>query len=432
MAVDIVLSLFIYWGYNFTALVKEYFKRIGTAQRPRIIKFYLDRLNIKKSKYMKFNTKIIHGGLKPDPATGAIMTPIYQTSTYVQGAVGMNKGYAYSRTNNPTRSALESNLASLENGKYAACFGSGLAAIDCVLKMLSPGDEIISINDLYGGTYRVFNAISDKFGIGLHYTAMDDLTKLSDLINEKTRLVWIETPANPMLTIVDIQGVAKVIKDKGSKALLAVDNTFATPYNQRPLELGADIVMHSVTKYIAGHSDVVMGALVVNDKDLAAEMYRIQNSSGAVCGPQDAFLALRGIKTLHVRMQRHAENGLKVAEWLTGHPAIDKVYYPGLKTHKNHDIAIKQMKSFAGMMSFSLKENTTEAAHKVAAKCKIFALAESLGGVESLIGHPATMTHASIPKKVRQASGVVDSLIRLSVGIEDVDDLIADLEQALK
>jgi len=381
---------------------------------------------------MKFNTKTIHAGLKPDSATGAIMTPIYQTSTYVQQGVGVNKGYEYSRTHNPTRTALEANLAHLESGKYGACFGSGLAAIDCVLKMLSPGDEVISINDLYGGSYRIFNTIFAKYGIKFHYTSMDDPAKVGDFINQNTKLIWVETPTNPMLGIIDIEAIAKVIKDQGSKAMLAVDNTFATPYNQRPLELGADIVMHSVTKYIAGHSDVVMGALVVNDKDLAAEMYRIQNSSGAVCGPQDAFLVLRGIKTLHVRMQRHAENGLKVAEWLTGHPAIDKVYYPGLKTHKNHDIAIKQMKSFAGMMSFSLKENTTEAAHKVAAKCKIFALAESLGGVESLIGHPATMTHASIPKKVRQASGVVDSLIRLSVGIEDVDDLIADLEQALK
>lgn len=381
---------------------------------------------------MKFNTKTIHAGVKPDPATGAIMTPIYQTSTYVQEAIGVNKGYEYSRTHNPTRSALQSSLAQLESGKFGACFASGLAAIDCVLKMLTPGDEVISINDLYGGSYRIFNTVFAKYGIIFRYTEMDDPAKVGDLINENTRLIWVETPTNPMLNIVDIELIAKVIKDKGSKAMLAVDNTFATPYNQRPMELGADIVMHSVTKYIGGHSDVVMGALVVNDEDIASEMYRIQNSSGAVCGPQDAFLALRGIKTLHVRMQRHGENGQKVAEWLTSHPAVDKVYYPGLKNHKDHDIAKKQMSGFAGMMSFSLKNNTAEAAHGIVAKCKIFALAESLGGVESLIGHPATMTHASIPAKVRQAAGVVDSLIRLSVGIEDVDDLIADLTQALE
>ena len=381
---------------------------------------------------MKFNTKTIHAGLEPDPATGAIMTPVYQTSTYVQEGVGKHKGFEYSRTHNPTRSALEANLAHLENGKFGACFGSGLAAIDCVLKMLSPGDEVISVNDLYGGSYRIFNTIFAKYGIIFHYTPMDDPSKIGDLINENTKLVWVETPTNPMLNIIDIEAVAKVIKDKGSKAMLAVDNTFATPYNQRPLELGAHIVMHSLTKYISGHSDVVMGALVVKDPEIASEMYRIQNSSGAICGPQDAFLVLRGIKTLHVRMQRHAENGQKVAEWLTQHPAIDKVYYPGLKSHKNHDIAKKQMSGFAGMMSFSLKDNTTEAAHRILAKCKLFALAESLGGVESLIGHPATMTHASIPAEVRQASGVVDSLIRLSVGIEDIEDLIADLDQALK
>ena len=380
---------------------------------------------------MKFNTKTIHAGLEPDPATGAIMTPVYQTSTYVQEGVGKHKGFEYSRTHNPTRSALEANLAHLENGKFGACFGSGLAAIDCVLKMLSPGDEVISVNDLYGGSYRIFNTIFAKYGIIFHYTPMDDPSKVGDLMNENTKLIWVESPTNPMLGIVDIEAIAKLIKDKGSKAMLAVDNTFATPYFQRPIELGADIVMHSLTKYIGGHSDVVMGALIVKDEAIASEMYRIQNSSGAVCGPMDSFLVLRGIKTLHVRMQRHEENGQKIAEWLTQHPAIDKVFYPGLKDHKNHEIAKKQMSGFAGMMSFSLKDNTTEAAHRVLAKCKIFALAESLGGVESLIGHPATMTHASIPVELRRASGVVDSLIRLSVGIEDVQDLIADLTQAL-
>lgn len=380
---------------------------------------------------MKFNTKTIHAGVKPDPTTGAIMTPIYQTSTYVQEGVGVHKGYEYSRTHNPTRSALESSLAHLENGKFGACFGSGLAAIDCVLKMLSPGDEVISINDLYGGSYRIFNTIFAKYGIKFIYTPMDDPQKVANLITEKTKLIWIETPTNPVLDVVDIAAIAKAVKEKNSNVMVAVDNTFSSPYVQRPLELGADIVMHSITKYLGGHSDVVMGALIVKDENIASEMYRIQNSSGAVCGPQDAFLVLRGVKTLHVRMQRHNENGQKIAEWLTTHPAVDLVHYPGLKSHKGHEIAKKQMNGFTGMISFTLKNNTTEAAHAVVAKFKLFALAESLGGVESLVGHPATMTHASIPAEVRKASGVEDSLIRLSVGIEDVDDLIADLEQAL-
>lgn len=378
---------------------------------------------------MKFNTKTIHAGLKPDSATGAIMTPVYQTSTYVQQAVGVNKGFEYSRTHNPTRSALEANLAQLEGGNYGACFGSGLAAIDCVLKMLSPGDEVISTNDLYGGSYRLFNTIFAKYGIVFHYVAMDDVSAVKALLNEKTKLVWVETPTNPTLNIIDIEAIAKITE--GSNVILAVDSTFSTPYIQRPLELGADIVMHSVTKYLGGHSDVVMGALITDDKKIAKEMYRIQNSSGAVCGPQDAFLALRGVKTLHLRMQRHSENGQKVAEWLTGHPAVNKVYYPGLASHKNHAIARKQMNGFSGMVSFSLKTDTTEAAHAVVAKFKLFALAESLGGVESLVGHPASMTHASIPVDIRRKAGVVDSLIRLSVGIEDVEDLIADLENAL-
>ena len=358
------------------------------------------------------------------------MTPIYQTSTYVQEKAGVNKGFEYSRSHNPTRSALEANLALLESGKFGACFGSGLAAIDCVLKMLSPGDEVITTSDLYGGSYRLFTTIFAKYGIKFHFTEMDDASKVEALMNENTKLVWLETPTNPMLKIVDIEAIAKVVK--GSNAMLAVDNTFSTPYIQRPLELGADIVMHSVTKYLGGHSDVVMGALVTVDEQIASEIYRIQNSSGAICGPQDAFLVLRGIKTLHLRMERHNQNGQKVAEWLTRNPAVDEVYYPGLKNHKNHDVAKKQMNGFTGMVSFTLKKDTTEAAHSVLAKCKLFSLAESLGGVESLIGHPATMTHASIPADIRRKSGVVDSLIRLSVGVEDVDDLIADLESALR
>ena len=379
---------------------------------------------------MKFNTKAIHAGLEPDSATGAIMTPIYQTSTYVQERVGVHKGFEYSRSQNPTRSALEENLAQLESGKYGACFGSGLAAIDCVLKMLSPGDEVISTCDLYGGSYRLFNTIFAKFGIKFHYTEMDDASKVEALMNENTKLVWVETPTNPTLKIIDIESVAKVVK--GTGAMLAVDNTFSTPYIQRPLELGADIVMHSATKYLGGHSDVVLGALVTADEQIASEIYRIQNSSGAICGPMDSFLVLRGLKTLHLRMERHSQNGQAVADWLANHPAVDKVYYPGLKSHKNHNIAKKQMNGFTGMVSFTLKTDSTEAAHAVLAKCKLFALAESLGGVESLIGHPATMTHASIPSEIRKKSGVVDSLIRLSVGVEDVDDLIADLGFALK
>lgn len=378
---------------------------------------------------MKFATKTIHAGVEPDPTTGAIMTPIYQTSTYVQEGVGINKGYEYSRTLNPTRAALEANLAALENGKFGACFGSGLAAIDCLLKILNPGDEVISTSDLYGGSYRLFNTIFAKYGIKFHYTPMDDVSRISALMNENTKLVWVETPTNPMLNVIDIKAIAEIVKN--SKAMLAVDNTFSTPYVQRPLDLGADVVMHSVTKYLGGHSDVVMGALITSDEKIAKEIYRIQNSSGAVCGPQDAFLVLRGVKTLHLRMERHCENGQKTAEFLVNHQAIENVYYPGLATHKGHEIAKAQMNGYTGMVSFTLKNDSTEAAHKVLAKCKLFALAESLGGVESLIGHPATMTHASIPAEVRRESGVVDSLIRLSVGVEDIDDIIADLEQAL-
>jgi cystathionine beta-lyase/cystathionine gamma-synthase len=378
---------------------------------------------------MKFATKAIHAGVHPDPATGAIMTPIYQTSTYVQDGVGNHKGYEYSRTQNPTRHALEKNIAAIENGKFGACFGSGLAAIDCVLKMLNPGDEVISTNDLYGGSYRIFKTIFEKYGIIFHFVNMQDVDAVAALVNENTKMIWIETPTNPMMNIVDIEAMAKISKAAG--AMLCVDNTFATPYLQNPLDLGADVVMHSVTKYLGGHSDVVMGALVCSDENIANEMYRIQNSTGAVTAPMDSFLVLRGIKTLHLRVQRHCENGEKVARFLATHPKIDKVYWPGFETHPNHEVAKRQMRGFGGMISFNLKGNQLEDALNIVKKVEIFALAESLGGVESLIGHPATMTHASIPKDVREQSGVVDSLIRLSVGIEDADDLIADLTQAL-
>jgi cystathionine beta-lyase len=378
---------------------------------------------------MKFATKAIHAGVQPDPATGAIMTPIYQTSTYVQDGVGNHKGYEYSRTLNPTRHALEQNIAAIENGKYGACFGSGLAAIDCVIKMLNPGDEVISTNDLYGGSYRIFKTIFEKYGIKFHFVNMQNTAEVEALVNDKTRIIWVETPTNPMMNIVDIEEMSKISKKCG--AWLCVDNTFATPYLQTPLDLGADIVMHSVTKYLGGHSDVVMGALVTSDDEIAKEMYRIQNSSGAVTGPMDSFLVLRGIKTLHLRVQRHCENGEKIANFLKNHPKIDKVYWPGFESHPNHDVAKKQMRGFGGMISFTLKGNKLEDALEIVKKVHLFALAESLGGVESLIGHPATMTHASIPKEIREQSGVVDSLVRLSVGIEDADDLIQDLEKAL-
>lgn len=378
---------------------------------------------------MRFGTKAIHAGVQPDPATGAIMTPIYQTSTYVQEEVGVHKGFEYSRTGNPTRQALEQNIAAIENGKYGACFGSGLAAIDCVIKMLNPGDEVISTNDLYGGTYRIFNTIFAKYGIKFHFVGMENIDQVKAKVNANTKLIWVETPTNPMMNIVDIEAMAQVAK--GANAWLAVDNTFATPYLQSPLDLGADIVMHSVTKYLGGHSDVVMGALVTSSDEIAAEMYRIQNSSGAVTAPMDSFLVLRGIKTLHLRMQRHCENGEKVAHFLKDHPKVDKVYWPGFTSHPNHEIAKKQMRGFGGMISFTLKGNKMEDAHNIVKNVKIFCLAESLGGVESLIGHPATMTHASIPKEEREKTGVVDSLIRLSVGVEDAEDLIDDLTQAL-
>ena len=379
---------------------------------------------------MKFNTKVIHAGIHPDPATGAIMTPIYQTSTYVQEEIGLHKGFEYSRTGNPTRAALESNLAALESGKYGACFGSGLAAIDCVIKMLNPGDEVISTNDLYGGSYRIFKTIFEKYGIHFHFVDMVDVQNISNKINDKTKLIWIETPTNPMMNVIDVKSIVEIAKNSGIK--VAVDNTFATPYLQRPLELGADIVMHSVTKYLGGHSDVVMGALVTNDESIAEEMYRIQNSSGAVCGPMDSFLVLRGIKTLHLRVQRHCENGEKVAHFLQNHPQVERVYWPGFETHPNHKVAKEQMSGFGGMISFTLVGDSLEKAKSIVSKTKLFTLAESLGGVESLIGHPSTMTHASIPREERMKSGVLDSLIRLSVGIEDASDLIEDLENAFK
>ncbi|SFI55168.1 cystathionine gamma-synthase [Olleya namhaensis] len=378
---------------------------------------------------MKFNTKTIHGGQKPDPAYGAVMPPIYQTSTYAQTTPGGHKGFEYSRSHNPTRQALENAFASLENGAFGLAFGSGLAAIDAVLKLLQPGDEVVSTNDLYGGTYRLFTKIFEGFGIKFHFVGMQNAANIEDYVNKNTKLIWVETPTNPMLNIIDIAAAAKIAKKH--KVLLAVDNTFATPYLQQPLDLGVDIVMHSATKYLGGHSDLVMGALVVKDKDLAKRLYFIQNASGAICGPQDAFLALRGIKTLHVRMQRHCENGKAVAEFLNTHPKIETVYWPGFKNHPNHDIALSQMNDFGGMVSFVTKGNNYEDAIKVVENLKVFTLAESLGGVESLCGHPASMTHASIPKEEREKIGVVDSMIRLSVGIEDEEDLINDLKQAL-
>ncbi|WP_340077070.1 cystathionine gamma-synthase [Leptobacterium sp. I13] len=378
---------------------------------------------------MKFNTKTIHGGQEHDKAYGAVMPPIYQTSTYAQTTPGGHKGYEYSRTHNPTRNALEKSLASIENGGYGLAFASGLAAIDAIIKLLKPGDEVISTNDLYGGSYRLFTKIFQNFGIKFHFTGMEDAEKIEKYITENTKLIWVETPTNPMMNIIDIEAVSKVAKKHN--VLLAVDNTFATPYLQQPLDLGADIVMHSATKYLGGHSDVVMGALIVNDKTLAEKLYFIQNASGAVCGPMDSFLMLRGIKTLHVRMQRHCENGEAVARYLATHPKVEKVYWPGFENHPNHTVAKKQMKGYGGMISFVPKGGNYEDAIKIVEKLSVFTLAESLGGVESLAGHPASMTHASIPKEEREKSGIVDSLIRLSVGIEDAEDLINDLEQAI-
>ncbi len=379
---------------------------------------------------IKFNTKTIHGGQIPEKGYGAVMTPIYQTSTYSQSSPGVHEGFEYSRTSNPTRKALENSLASIENGKHGLAFGSGLAAIDAVLKLFKTGDEVISTNNLYGGSYRLFTKVFENFGIKFHFTEMTDLASLKKLINSKTKMIWVETPTNPMMNIIDIKALSKIAKD--NKLLLAVDNTFATPFLQQPLGLGADIVMHSATKYLAGHSDVVLGALVVKDNQLAEKLHFIQNASGAICGPMDSFLTLRGIKTLHVRMKRHCENAKKIATFLTNHSKIDKVFWPGLKTHHNHQIAKNQMSDFGAMISFTTNGNSYKKAIKIIENLNLFTLAESLGGVESLSCHPASMTHASIPKKERELSGLVDSLIRLSVGIEDVEDLISDLNQAIR
>lgn len=381
-------------------------------------------------KKLKFNSKTIHGGQKPDAAYGSVMPPIYQTSTYAQTTPGGHKGYEYSRSANPTRTALENSLASIENGNFGLAFASGLAAIDAVIKLLSPGDQVVSTNDLYGGSYRLFKQIFEKYGIEFRFIGMQNADKIEGYITRKTKLIWVETPTNPMMNIIDIKEVSKLAKKH--KVLLAVDNTFATPYLQVPLDLGADIVMHSATKYLGGHSDVVVGVLVVKDKELANQLYFIQNASGAVCGPMDSFLTLRGIKTLHVRMQRHCDNGKAIAMYLANHSKIEKVFWPGFEDHPNHEIAKSQMNDFGGMISFIPKGNSYEDAIKIVEKLKIFTLAESLGGVESLAGHPASMTHASIPKEEREKSGVLDSLIRLSVGIEDKEDLIADLEQAIE
>jgi len=378
---------------------------------------------------MKFNTKTIHGGQSLDTSYNAVMPPIYQTSTYAQSSPGNHKGYEYSRTHNPTRTALERSFASIENANYGLAFASGLAAIDAIIKLLKPGDEVISTNDFYGGTYRLFTKIFSTYGIKFHFVGMHDAISIEKLVNQNTRLIWAETPTNPMLNIIDIAALSTIAKKHN--ILLAVDNTFATPYLQRPIDLGADIVMHSATKYLGGHSDVVLGAIMLNDKELVDKLHFIQNASGAICGPQDSFLVLRGIKTLHVRMQRHCENTKKIADFLNSNARVDHVYWPGFDFHKNHDIANKQMDDYGGMLSFKVKSNNNRDVFRILERLKIFTLAESLGGVESLSCHPASMTHASIPREEREKSGLSDSLIRLSVGIEDSDDLIQDLKQAI-
>ncbi|GGB09725.1 cystathionine gamma-synthase [Puia dinghuensis] len=378
---------------------------------------------------MKLSTKLIHAGVEPDPSTGAIMTPIYQTSTYVQSAPGVHKGYEYARSQNPTRAALEAALAQIENGRHGLCFSSGVAASDAVLRLLVPGDEVIACNDLYGGTYRLFTKIFEKTGIRFHFVNMQEAEAIRPYINAKTRLIWAETPTNPLMNIVDIEALASIAKEK--RILLCVDNTFASPYLQNPLDLGADIVLHSATKYLGGHSDVIHGCLVMNDDELREKLYFVQKSCGAVPGPQDCFLVLRGLKTLHVRMDRHCINGEVIAHWLRSHPKVGKVYWCGFQDHPGYAIARKQMRGFGGMMSFTLKDDSLEAAKKVLSSTRLLALAESLGGVESLINHPASMTHASIPREERLKNGLTDSLIRLSIGIEDVDDLKADLSEAI-
>lgn len=378
---------------------------------------------------MKLATKFIHAGMEPDPSTGAVMVPIYQTSTYVQEAPGKNKGFEYARSQNPTRFALEEAFAKIENGNYGLAFSSGVAATDAVIKLLNPGDEVIAANDMYGGTYRLFTKVFERFGIVFTYVDTTNVENIAKAISAKTKLVWVETPTNPLMNITDISAVAAITK--ANKCLLCVDNTFASPYLQNPLDLGADIVMHSATKYLGGHSDVIQGCLVVNDKQLRDDLYFIQKSCGAVPGPQDCFLVLRGIKTLHVRMQRHCENGAKIAHWLRNHPKVAKVYWPGFEDSKGYAIAKQQMRGFGGMISFELKNDTIEEVNRVLSSTHLFSLAESLGGVESLINHPASMTHASIPREERIKNGLSDGLIRLSVGIEDVDDLIEDLNKAI-
>lgn len=381
------------------------------------------------NKNYRFGTKAIHAGAEPDPGTGAIMTPIFQTSTYVQEYPGKHKGYAYARGKNPTRDALQKNIAALENGKHALCFSSGMGAIDAVIKMLRPGDEVITGDDLYGGSYRMFTKVFANYGITFHFIDLNQADNIRKHLNSNTKLIWIETPTNPTMQIIDIEAIVKIAREH--KILTAVDNTFASPYLQNPLALGADIVMHSVTKYLGGHSDVVMGALITNSDSIFEQLAFIHNSCGATPGPMDSFLVMRGIKTLHLRMERHCFNGKKVAEYLAQHPKIEKVYWPGFPSHPNHAIAKKQMRDFGGMISIVLKDKSLENTFKTASSFKVFSLAESLGGVESLINHPATMTHASIPKQEREKAGVVDNLLRLSVGVEDIEDLLEDLEQAL-
>ncbi|MBS1555502.1 MAG: cystathionine gamma-synthase [Bacteroidetes bacterium] len=379
---------------------------------------------------MKFGTKAIHAGVEPDPTTGAIMTPIFQTSTYVQESPSKHKGYAYARGANPTRNQLQKNIAALENGKFGLCFSSGMGATDAVLRLLNPGDEVITSNDLYGGSYRLFTKVYERAGIKFHFIDLAKAENITPYITPKTRLLWLETPSNPLMRVIDIAACVALVKKHNIQ--VAVDNTFASPYLQNPLDLGADIVMHSVTKYLGGHSDVIMGALVVNDEQLYKDLAFVANSCGAVPGPQDSFLVLRGIKTLHLRMERHCFNGKKVAEYLRNHPKVGKVYWPGFNDHPNHDVAKKQMRDFGGMISFTLKNDSLENATTLMENMEVFSLAESLGGVESLINHPASMTHASIPREERIKNGLSDSLIRLSVGVEDIEDLLADLEQALK
>ena len=380
---------------------------------------------------MKFNTKTIHGGQKPEEATGAVMPPIFQTSTFAQSSPGKHKGYGYARGANPTRTALENSFAAIENGTNGFAFASGMAAIDCVLRLLKPGDEIIAGDDLYGGTYRMFTQLFQKYGLEFSYVDMNSVENVTNEITQKTKLIWIETPTNPLMKIADIQAISSAVKNINTAILIAVDNTFATPYLQKPLDLGADIVMHSATKYLGGHSDVIMGALIVKEEKLAKEIHFIQFAAGAIAGPMDSFLVLRGIKTLHIRMQRHCENGKLVADFLENHPKVGTVYFPGLENHLGHKIAKKQMKDFGGMVSFKLKDESKEATFKFLENTKLFTLAESLGGVESLVNHPVTMSHASIPEQERLKIGITDSLVRLSVGIEDIEDLLADLEQAL-